>query len=207
MDGRHPNQGVLEDDGGLEDEGIIVFGEEDVEESIQICAKSLIGRILADRAFSVGTVEGAMRGIWSQPDGFNCSRWNKKSAGDNNDLTLVPIWIQLWEIPEHYKTKELVRKIRDTMGKVLDVDFFSMRGNKNRILKVQVLLDATNPLKKCLKIVGPNKACTLHLEDSVKGELKSEKWGSWLKAEQSGWRIDVSQKENSNPNIPKAELT
>ncbi|MED6222563.1 hypothetical protein PIB30_065590, partial [Stylosanthes scabra] len=31
-----------------------------------------------------------------------------------------------------------------------------------------------------------------------------ERWGTWLKAEHTGWRM-IEQKENSNPNMPKIE--
>ncbi|XP_057720054.1 uncharacterized protein LOC130934508 [Arachis stenosperma] len=233
---------VLDDTGGLEDENIIVFGKEEIEESLQICAKSLIGRILADRSFGVGTVEGAMRAIWSHPEGFkimdlgdnlfqfffekevdlvrvergapwllknyivNIKRWEEKDINNNDELSRVPIWVQLWGIPEHYKSKELGRKIGGTMGEVVEVDFYSMRGRESRILKVKILMDATKPLRRSLRIAGPNRnvielsvkyerietfcnycghlghesrGCNQHLEDSIKGEVQEEKWGTW----------------------------
>ncbi|XP_025635850.1 uncharacterized protein [Arachis hypogaea] len=260
---------VLDDTGGLEDEDIIVFGKEEIEESLQICAKSLIGRILADRSFGVGTVEGAMRTIWSHPKGFkvmdlgdnlfqfffekevdlvrvergapwllknyivNIKRWEEKDINNNDELSQVPIWVQLWGIPEHYKSKELRRKIGGTMGEVVEVDFYSMRGRESRILKVKIFMDATKPLRRSLRIARPNRnvielsvkyerigtfcnycghlghesrGYNQHLEDSIKGEVQEEKWGNWLKAKQVGWRVE-SYKENANPNIPKVEIS
>ncbi|MED6200760.1 hypothetical protein PIB30_088385 [Stylosanthes scabra] len=49
----------------LVDPNVIYFGEEIVAESLQSCSRSLIGTILANQKFSVGTLEAALGAIWS----------------------------------------------------------------------------------------------------------------------------------------------
>ncbi|MED6122744.1 hypothetical protein PIB30_042738 [Stylosanthes scabra] len=211
-------------DDGDESDDIIFFGEEAMEESIRSCHRSLIGRILADRSFSIGTVVAALGAIWGHPAGFkvmdlgdnkfhfffyqevdviriekggpwlfknyivNLKRWTEAGSDDHSDLTLVPIWIQFWGIPEHYKSKNLVSQIASRVGEVLEVDFFAVRGREIRILKAK-------------------RTCSTLLEDSVAGRVQEEKWGIWLKADQGGKRWSVDNKENANPNQPRIDST
>ncbi|MED6219157.1 hypothetical protein PIB30_033177 [Stylosanthes scabra] len=73
-----------------EEEVIIPFGDEDIQEGVEKCLKSLVGKIMADRKFSSGTLEAALYSVYTQ-------------------------------------------------------FLFSMRDKEDRILKVQVSLDLTNP--------------------------------------------------------------
>ena len=52
------------------EEDILFFEEEDIREGVEECSKSLIGRLMADRSFSTGTLEAALGAIWGQPEGF-----------------------------------------------------------------------------------------------------------------------------------------
>ena len=45
------------------EEDILFFEIEDIREGVEECSKSLIGRILADRPFSSGTMEAALGAI------------------------------------------------------------------------------------------------------------------------------------------------
>ncbi|MED6124091.1 hypothetical protein PIB30_055850 [Stylosanthes scabra] len=47
----------------IDGEEVVELAEEDISKSFRVCAKSLIGRIFADRIFSVGTMENAMEAI------------------------------------------------------------------------------------------------------------------------------------------------
>ncbi|MED6121547.1 hypothetical protein PIB30_031308, partial [Stylosanthes scabra] len=53
-----------------DDKLVIVLDPSDIQGGLQRCSKSLIGRLMADRSFSVGTIESALHSIWSQPKGF-----------------------------------------------------------------------------------------------------------------------------------------
>ncbi|XP_025607851.1 uncharacterized protein At4g02000-like [Arachis hypogaea] len=225
---------------GSEEETVVRFDNEDIQEGVEKCSKSLVDRLLADRGFSSGTLEAALTAIWRQPDGFkvlnhggnifqfffdkeidlirvekgapwlfknyilNLKRWEEDLQIKEEEFIHVPIWVQLWGVPEHCKTKNLGKKVGEALGKVLDVDLFTIRGKDERILKIQVLLDITKPLRRCLKIAGSNnkvtelklryerignfchycgyighevRTCSNYLEDSVAGENREEMWG------------------------------
>ncbi|RYR49961.1 hypothetical protein Ahy_A07g036487 [Arachis hypogaea] len=158
----------------LEEDQIIQFGEEDIKEGLEKCTRSLVGRLMADRKFSAGTLEAALLAIWRQPVGFkildhggnvfqlffekeiemiriengapwlfknyilNLKRWKGEDSIVETEFLKVPIWIQLWGLPEHCKTKELGRKLGRVMGEVMDVDLFILRGKEEQIVKVQI---------------------------------------------------------------------
>ncbi|MED6123199.1 hypothetical protein PIB30_046877 [Stylosanthes scabra] len=46
------------------EEYVVKFDDEDIRESVNKCSKSLIGKLLSDRNFSVGTLESALHAIW-----------------------------------------------------------------------------------------------------------------------------------------------
>ncbi|RYR16647.1 hypothetical protein Ahy_B04g073681 [Arachis hypogaea] len=53
-----------------EENEVLRFEDEDIQESIEKCKRSLIGKLLADRKFSSGTLEAALYAIWRQLEGF-----------------------------------------------------------------------------------------------------------------------------------------
>ncbi|MED6191749.1 hypothetical protein PIB30_003552 [Stylosanthes scabra] len=117
----------------VDEEPVIVLDQSVIHGGIDRCSKSLIGRLLADRSFSVGTIEAALQSIWRQPDGF-----------------------KVIDHGEHYKISELGLKLDTHFGEILDTDLFQVRGKENNIVKAKIRLDITKPLRRSLKISGPN---------------------------------------------------
>ncbi|MED6109684.1 hypothetical protein PIB30_035952 [Stylosanthes scabra] len=135
-----------------EEEPIIMLDRYDITVGVERCTRSLIGRLLADRSFSAGTIEAALGSIWRHPDGFkvlnrggnifqfffseerdviriergapwlfknyilNLQRWKENRPIEEAEFIHVPLWIQLWGLPEHYKTKELGFKLGSSFG-------------------------------------------------------------------------------------------
>ncbi|XP_020999683.1 uncharacterized protein LOC110281626 [Arachis duranensis] len=246
-----------EENDRLRREGVILFDSIDVERGLEECRRSLVERLLADRLFTIGIIDPAMTAIWRQPEGmrvidhgenvfqfffekevpwlfknyiFNIKRWVPDMDVATEDFSTVPIWIQLWGLPEYCKTKELGKKIGDSMGEVLEVGLFLMRGRETRIVKVRVDLDVTKKLQQVIKIAGPNKKiieirlkyerigsfcflcvhlghelrnCSSSLSMENHEGDKEEQWGEWLRADQVGRKIK-EMKENPNFNQQKA---
>ncbi|MED6196380.1 hypothetical protein PIB30_046851 [Stylosanthes scabra] len=158
------------------DDEVVTLDATDVKENTEEFSKSLVGRIMADRSFRFGLIEGAFTAIWNYPEDLRI-----KLLGDNiyqfffakeTDL----LRIQLWDMPESCKTKGVATKIGEKIGSMTDLDLFEMRSKDVKIMKV-----------KC------NSAT---LRQSVHVALK---WRTDLKADQVGWRVTES-KENANPN-------
>ncbi|MED6145554.1 hypothetical protein PIB30_026282 [Stylosanthes scabra] len=53
-----------------DEETVIVLEASNISSGRDRCSKSLVGRLLADRSFSICTTELALNSIWRQPDGF-----------------------------------------------------------------------------------------------------------------------------------------
>ncbi|KAL4293433.1 hypothetical protein AHAS_Ahas18G0127600 [Arachis hypogaea] len=51
--------------------GVVFFDDNDIKEGLGVCGKSLVGRILSNKSFSIGTIEPAMFAIWRQLEGFH----------------------------------------------------------------------------------------------------------------------------------------
>ncbi|MED6180041.1 hypothetical protein PIB30_006529 [Stylosanthes scabra] len=81
---------------------------------------------------------------------------------EDAEFISVPIWIQFWNLPEHYKSKEIIWKLGSSFGDVIEADLSQVRDLESSIVKAKVWLDLTKPLKRSLKIAGPNQK-TLHI--------------------------------------------
>ncbi|MED6225950.1 hypothetical protein PIB30_098567, partial [Stylosanthes scabra] len=129
------------DHGSHEDleESVVNFGDEDIRKGVDKCSKCLIGKLLSNRSFSVGTLETALQAIWKQPKGFR--GWEESLEIKETTFINVPMWIQLWGVPEHCKTKTLAIKVGGALGRVLDANLFQFRSGDERILKVKIQLD------------------------------------------------------------------
>ncbi|KAI4313183.1 hypothetical protein L6164_026181 [Bauhinia variegata] len=53
-----------------EDDEIVFFEEGDLEENVEECSKSLIGKVIAERQINPKTLETVMRIVWGNPEGF-----------------------------------------------------------------------------------------------------------------------------------------
>ncbi|MED6134305.1 hypothetical protein PIB30_035867 [Stylosanthes scabra] len=169
-----------------EGEEVVKLAEEDISESIKLCANSLIGRIFADRAFSVGTMESAMKAIWLKPVGFRVAEL------------------------------KVGRKLAGRIGGVMEVDLFEVQGKDNRIMKARIEMKASKKVRDTLRLENPNRNqievglryerigvvylycatighdsrnCQILLEDSQQNKVRQEVIGDWVKADQVGKRL------------------
>lgn len=77
--------------------------------------------------------------------------WQRDSDLTNLEFHKVPIWVQIWGLPPHYKTKQTGMKIGSSLGKVLDSALFEFPDKKTTI-KVKVEVDSTKPIKTGVNI-------------------------------------------------------
>ncbi|MED6146349.1 hypothetical protein PIB30_033651 [Stylosanthes scabra] len=208
---------------GLDDQGnganAVVLAEEDISESFRVCAKSLIGRIIADRTFSVGTMESSMDAIWSKPAGFRVAdleKWREDVSKDEQILKSFPLWVQFWGLPEQFKTLEVGHKVAKRIGEVLEVDLFEVKGKENQIVKARVELNWIKKIRDSISITGlsldlievglryerlgvvclycaelghTSRSWHALMEDSQRNRVRHEALGEWIKVDQVGRRI------------------
>ncbi|KAJ1418605.1 DUF4283 domain protein [Sesbania bispinosa] len=48
----------------------IIYDDEDVEEGLNFCTKSIIGRILTQKPIHLNSLHNALAGMWCNPNGF-----------------------------------------------------------------------------------------------------------------------------------------
>ena len=58
---------VQEEENKGKEEEIILFYEEDIKSGVEDCRWSLVGRLLADKSFSLGIMESALGAIYGHP--------------------------------------------------------------------------------------------------------------------------------------------
>jgi hypothetical protein len=68
--------------------------------------------------------------------------WDMEIDLHDLDFDNVPIWIQLWGLPPHYKTKKMGESIGALLGQVEASEFYECPG-KRVIIKIKVAYQYT----------------------------------------------------------------
>ncbi|KAJ1428106.1 hypothetical protein SESBI_09105 [Sesbania bispinosa] len=102
----------------------------------------------------------------------------------------VAIWVQLWGLPIHCRTRKMGCKLGECLGKVIEADNFELQG-KGTFVKVKVEIDLNTPL-----MAGVNEVSK---KDGVfwvdfRGERN---FGPWMKAFQPGRRFKIRKDHDS----------
>ncbi|KAL4317001.1 hypothetical protein AHAS_Ahas15G0341400 [Arachis hypogaea] len=139
-------------------------------------------------------------------------------------ISTLPVRVQVWGLPEQFKTLEVGCKLGSKLGLITDIDFFKVKGKESRIIKAKVELEDDKKLRDSMKLMGPNQQplevglryerigvfctycashghetrnCQLFLEDSSKSQIKQESIGDWVKADQVGRRVERQKYDDS----------
>jgi hypothetical protein len=80
--------------------------------------------------------------------------WDRETEYHNLDFDHVPIWIQLWGLPTHCKTKQMGENIGALLGKVEASEFYEYPGKKI-IVKIRVALNIHNPITSGIHVGNP----------------------------------------------------
>ncbi|KAJ1406258.1 Zinc knuckle CX2CX4HX4C [Sesbania bispinosa] len=152
----------------------IIYDDEDVEEGIDSCSKSLIGRILTQKPIHTNSLQSALAGIRVEkivPKTFQfyfddeadvnrilkgspwlfrnswliLRRWVRDHNVDSFDFTSAAVRVQLWGLPTHCRTPKMGTKIGTCLGQVLESDVFECK-ERGFFLKILVNLDTQKPL-------------------------------------------------------------
>ncbi|XP_057720425.1 uncharacterized protein LOC130934922 [Arachis stenosperma] len=156
-------------------------------------------------------------------------RWKEDPMEGKNAISTFPIWVQIWGLPEQFKTIEVGRKLGMKIGSIGDVGLYEVRGKETRIIKANVEIEGDRRLRDSMKITGPNqklievglryerlgtfctycallghdsKHCQQLVDDSASDGIREKAIGEWVKADQVGRRIE--SKSNSNSSYARA---
>ncbi|CAA7041302.1 unnamed protein product [Microthlaspi erraticum] len=106
--------------------------------------------------------------IWDLPRAFNCfdredlkkvlkvgvythddwcvtlERWVEKPPDDY--LTILPVWVRLYEVPVNYYTEATITDIAEVIGQVIEVAFDPEKPQNQRYVRARVLFNTSKPL-------------------------------------------------------------
>ncbi|KAJ1382713.1 hypothetical protein SESBI_44026 [Sesbania bispinosa] len=93
----------------MDDPPIVIYDEEDVQESFELCSKSLIGAFLTDKPIHINSLQNALAGIWNA--WLSLKRWERGSDVREINFSIVPLKVQIWGLPLHCPTTKMGYKI------------------------------------------------------------------------------------------------
>jgi hypothetical protein len=149
--------------------------------------------------------------------------WDRKSDPALLDFDHAPVWVQMWGLPPHCKTKQMGQSIGELLGKVEKAEKYEYPGKKV-IIKVKVAINVHQPVLTGILIGNANDGthwidfryenlplvcfnCGIvgHAENLCQNQPldmeNSAPLGAWIRSNQFGRRIlDLKDKKHySNP--------
>lgn len=123
----------------------------------------------------------------------------------------ISLWIQVWNIPPHWLSKDLGFWFCKILGKVVDVLIPEDGSKRGRHLKILVEINLENPLLRgaklqldgktvwvefryeklvffcyyCGKVGHSEKSCSYRYQDTLNNKVQEGQYGDWLHAESS----------------------
>nr|XP_027099027.1 uncharacterized protein LOC113718313 [Coffea arabica] len=73
-------------------------------------------------------------------------RWSEGVEDNYRAFVTAPLWVQLWNLPVHWLTKEVGRKIGAVFKEVKEVIIPQSGGKEGRHIKILALVDLSTPL-------------------------------------------------------------
>ncbi|XP_010495688.1 PREDICTED: uncharacterized protein LOC104772818 [Camelina sativa] len=92
----------------------------------------------------------------------------------DNYLQFTPMWIQMWNIPINFYTKEALTALGELIGQVTEVAFDAEKPQLQDFIRVKVLFDVSKPLRRS-KIVNLPKGDTTSVNFEYERVQKSKR--------------------------------
>jgi hypothetical protein len=80
--------------------------------------------------------------------------WDREIDPRTLDFDHVPVWIQLWGLPHHCKTKAMGRHLGSLMGEVENSEVYEYPGKKI-IIKIKVAINVHKPIQSGIHVGNP----------------------------------------------------
>ncbi|XP_030945895.1 uncharacterized protein LOC115970397 [Quercus lobata] len=75
-------------------------------------------------------------------------RWRKGLSVSNITFTHSPFWVQVWGLPFEQMSKEVGKNIGRKIGKVIEVDKWSLQADQAKFLRARVDMPIDKPLRR-----------------------------------------------------------
>jgi hypothetical protein len=80
--------------------------------------------------------------------------WDRETDPRTIDFDHVPVWIQLWGLPHHCKTKAMGRHLGSLTGEVENFEVYEYSGKK-LIIKIKVAINVHKPIPSEIHVGNP----------------------------------------------------
>jgi hypothetical protein len=80
--------------------------------------------------------------------------WDRETDFHQTDFDHVPIWIQLWDLPPHCKTKQMGESVGALLGNVEAFEFYEYPGKKV-IIKIKVAINVKTHILSGIHVGNP----------------------------------------------------
>ncbi|KAJ1418141.1 Zinc knuckle CX2CX4HX4C [Sesbania bispinosa] len=141
------------------EQNLIIFDEEDIKEGLQECQNSIIGKLVTEKVVHANSLMNALNNIWNSPKGFKVVDLGDKrfqfffDSGKDADrviredmsFTKAQIWLQIWGLPVHCRTKQIRCRLGVCMGTVMEADVFEIQG-RGSYIRVLIEIEVSKPL-------------------------------------------------------------
>jgi hypothetical protein len=153
--------------------------------------------------------------------------WDRQMDPKSIDFSHAPVWVQMWGLPSHCKTKEMGESLGTIMGTVETAELYEYPGKK-LIVKVKVAINVYQPIQTgilignhrdgthwidyryenlplvCFKcgILGHEEKLCMNEANFMEGHAPL---GPWIRSNQYGRRVrsDKDKQYHSNPSQGK----
>ncbi|XP_070057657.1 uncharacterized protein [Nicotiana tomentosiformis] len=165
----------------------------DIQSSMKDCEVSLLGKVISDKKANFQGVKNSMLLAWGNPAGWKV--WKKS--------------ILVWNIPLHWMSKDVGRKIGHALGGAVDIVIPETGSREGRHMRLKVMMNINKPLLReklinlgfetkwielryenlpyvcyyCGMLGHNDKNCVQKEKDIRAGTIKGDQFGPWLRAE------------------------
>ncbi|OIT33600.1 hypothetical protein A4A49_06120 [Nicotiana attenuata] len=155
---------------------------------------------------------------------LNIHTWEPGLESDSPIFNESNIWVQVWNIPLHRMSRDVGRKIGHALGGIIDILIPEYGSKEGQYMRLKVKINITKPLLrgKWIKlgletiqvelryenlpyvcyycgVLGHNdKTCIQREQDFRSGNLRSDQFGTWLRAENNASFSESQKRQDFN---------
>ncbi|XP_070025680.1 uncharacterized protein [Nicotiana sylvestris] len=122
---------------------------------------------------------------------LNIHPWEPDLKSDSQVFNICNLWVQVWNIPLHWLSKDVGRKIGQALGGTVDIVIPDNGSKEGRYMRIKVTMNINRPLPR---------GELLKEKDIRSGNLKSDQFRTWLPAKNPLLSSDNQCRQGVNTN-------
>lgn len=152
--------------------------------------------------------------------------WEAGLESDSPIFHESNMWVQVWNIPLHWLSKDVGRKIGHALGGILDIRIPENGSKEGQYMRLKVKINITKPLLRgkwiklgsetiwvelkyenlpyicyyCGVLRHNDKTCIQREQDVRSRNLRSNQFGTWLRAENNASFLETQKRQDFNNN-------